>query len=184
MGPTHFPAEFFDGVVTKLCSHVPPGVKIINRANRELWWKQSRGMVCDALPPDELKLLHARLPRRRHGIRSSEQLDVAWVEKRRVQTKVAHAMQQIQRAFAVSRRLPRPPKGTSRSSTWRHKHAASPIQRMPDAITTLPDGVINGWLEDTSKITKPLLKGTGAPAQGISTSALFFSPLSSSRLQP
>jgi hypothetical protein len=161
-----FPAEFYEGVVAKLSPHIPPGVKEINRLNKELWRERARQLVCAALqvPPDVLLYFNSRPPIRRQGGPSSEKLDEVWAEKRRAQTKVAHALQQIQRCFAASRRSSSQPPGSSRSAKRRYAslHDTIPDKRKSDVVTVLSSEVTKRWLSDTSKITKPLLKGIGA----------------------
>jgi hypothetical protein len=162
-----FAPEFYAKAIAKLGTLVPQDTIALNSSNRDLWWRLARDLVCDALTHTEQRALELKLPVRRAGVASSAVLSAMRDEKRRIQTKVKRAMQQIQRRFAALRRPTRLMKGSHRSSIWRHKRKAESAKlklaaRLDDKDKTmLPGEVIKGWLADTSKITKPLLEGKG-----------------------
>lgn len=73
--------------------------------------------------------------------------------------------------FANLRKSPRAEPFPSRATVWRRYRTnkanhtvirnVDSIYHTPDDKTMLSEVVTDGWLKDTSKITKPLLEGAG-----------------------
>ena len=145
--------EICAGVVSELNGLLPSGVIVLSRSNQTLWRDTAYSRLCASLPSKEQHAIAITPPDRRVGAQMAADESSAY--RRLIQQKLNRAMQRVRRQFEALRRPTSPPADIPHEADAHHNRC------LIDDPTTLPSNVIEGWLSDTSKITKPLLLGKG-----------------------